>query len=131
MNPSPFDALLDDLAAVQERRNTQAPTPDTASRIARHAAEAQRNRRMAQRPLPLKKSAPLPDYRKPDWDSLTARQNAIAAEMEQTRIEQQQNAIRAHLSVLRQAAKAGRLTAHQICLLDVYTGQAAALGLTP
>ena len=131
--PSPFEELLNDLAAVQALRTTQTPQRDTVSRIARHAAEAQRNRRMT-RPQPqrrLAKAAPLPDYRAPDWDSLSARQDKIAAEMEQTRIEQQQNAIRAHLSVLRQAAQAGRLTAHQACLLDVYRGQAAALGLQP
>ena len=126
---SPFDELLEDLAAVQERRATQTPDHASASRIARHAAEAQRNRRMTQQ-RPLKKSEPPPDY-KPDWDGLAARQDKIAAEMEQTRIEQQQNAIRAHLSVLRQAAQAGRLTPPQICLLDVYRGQAAALGLQP
>ena len=130
MNPSPFDALIDDLAALHERRNTQAPTPDTASRIARHAHESQRNRRMAQRPRPLKKSAPLP-YRAPDWDSLTARQNAIAADLEQSRVQAQQDAIRAHLATLRQAAKSGRLSAHDAALLDVYTGQALAMGLTP
>ncbi len=123
---SPFNLLINDLAAMRDRRQIEAN-----ARIARHAHEAARNRRMAQRPLPLKKSAPLPDYRKPDWDSLTARQNAIAADLEQSRIQAQQDAIRAHLATLRQAAKSGRLTAHQICLLDVYTGQALAMGLTP
>ena len=126
---SPFDALIDDLAALHERRNTQAPTPDTTSRIARHAAEAQRNRRMAQQ-RPLKKSAPLPEY-KPDWDGLAARQDKIASDLEQSRVQAQQDAIREHLATLAAAAKAGRLTAHQACLLDVYRGQAAALGLQP
>ena len=130
MNPSPFDALLDDLIAVQERRTTQPPSRDTAARSARHAAEAQRNRRMAQQ-RPLKKSAPLPDYRAPDWEGLQARQDKIAAEMEQARIHAQRDAIRAHLATLRQAAKSGRLSAHQICLLDVYRGQALSLGLEP
>ena len=125
--PSPFEELLNDLAAVQAMRRP--PSRDTAARAARHAAEAQRNRRMQQH-RPLRKSEP-PPYRAPDWDSLSARQDKIAAEMEQTRIEQQQNAIRAHLSVLQQAARAGRLTAHQICLLDVYRGKAAAMGLQP
>ena len=126
MNPSPFDALLDDLAAVQERRNTQAPQRDTVSRSARRSRSvcATAARRLA-------KSAPLPDYRAPDWDSLSARQEQIAAGMEQSRQQAQRDAIRAHLATLAAAAKAGRLTAHQICLLDVYTGQAAALGLTP
>ena len=124
----PFDALIDDLIAVQERRNTQAPTPDTASRIARHAHEAARNRRMQQQRL--RKSAPLPD-RKPDWDGLAARQEQIAAGMEQTRIEQQKDAIREHLRTLRQAAKSGRLSAHDAALYDVYRGQALSLGLEP
>ena len=132
MTPSPFDALLDDLLAVQAMRTTQPSTPDTTSRIARHAHEAQRNRRMQQqRPRRLAKAAPPHDYRAPDWDSLTARQNAIAADLEQSRIQAQRDAIREHLRTLRQAAQAGRLTAHQICLLDVYRGQALSLGLEP
>ena len=127
--PSPFEELLNDLAALQATRATQPPSRDTAARSARHAAEAQRNRRMAQQ-RPLKKSEPPPDY-KPDWAGLQARQDAIAADLEQSRVLAQRDAIRAHLATLAAAAKAGRLTAHQICLLDVYTGQAAALGLTP
>ena len=130
MTPSPFDALIDDLIAVQERRNTQAPSRDAEARIARHAHEAARNRRMAQRLRPLRKSEPVP-YRAPDWDGLAARQDAIAADLEQSRLQAQQDAIREHLSALQQAARAGRLTAHQACLLDVYRGQAAALGLQP
>ena len=122
---SPFDALLDDLAAVQAQRTSR----DTASRIARHAAEAQRNRRMQQH-RPLRKSAPLPDYA-PDWEGLQARQDKIAADLEQTRIQAQRDAIREHLRTLRAAAKAGRLTAHDAALLDVYTGQALAMGLQP
>ena len=118
---SPFELLLEDLAAVQALRTTQTPSRDTASRAARHAAEAQRR---------LRKSAPLP-YRAPDWDGLAARQEQIAAGMEQSRQQAQQDAIRAHLATLAAAAKAGRLTAHQACLLDVYRGQAAALGLQP
>ena len=126
---NPFEALLDDLIAVQERRTTQPPTPDAASRIARHAHEAARNRRMAQQ-RPLKKSEPLPEY-KPDWAGLQARQERIAAGMEQSRQQAQQDAIREHLATLAAAAKAGRLTAHQACLLDVYRGQALSLGLEP
>lgn len=127
MKPSPFEMLLEDLAAIQAQRTT----PDTAARNARHAAESARNRRMAQQPpRRLAKAAPLP-YRAPDWDSLSARQQQIAAEMEQARIQAQRDAIRAHLATLAAAAKAGRLTAHQACLLDVYRGQAAAMGLTP
>ena len=123
MNPSPFDALLDDLAAIQAQRTSR----DAAARNARHAHESQRNRRM-QPPRRLAKAAPLP-YRAPDWDSLSARQEQIAAEMEQARLQAQKDAIRAHLSVLRQAARAGRLSAHDAALYDVYRGQALALGL--
>mgnify|MGYP003379110509 CR=1 FL=1 len=117
MNPSPFEMLLDDLAAVQERRNTQAPSRDT--------AEA---RRMQQRTL--KKSAPLPDYT-PDWDGLAARQEQIAADLEQSRQQAQQDAIRAHLATLRAAAKAGRLSSFEAAKYDALVGQAAALGLQP
>ena len=123
--PSPFEELLNDLAAVQAQRTSR----DTAARSARHAAEAQRNRRMAQQ-RPLRKSEPVP-YRAPDWNGLAARQEQLAAEMEQSRVQQQKDAIRAHLATLRQAAKSGRLSAHDAALLDVYTGQALALGINP
>ena len=129
--PSPFEELLNDLAAVQALRTTQTPQRDTVSRIARHAAEAQRNRRMAQQPpRRLAKAAPLP-YRAPDWDSLSARQDKIAAEMEQSRVQQQKDAIRAHLATLRQAAQAGRLTSFEAAKYDALVGQALAMGLTP
>ena len=78
----------------------------------------------------MKKAAPLPDYA-PDWEGLQARQDKIASDLEQSRVQAQQDAIREHLATLAAAAKAGRLTAHQACLLDVYRGQAAALGLQP
>ena len=119
---SPFEMLLEDLAAVQAQRTSRDAAARSARRIRPVCATAARR---------LAKSAPPPDYRKPDWDSLTARQDAIVADLEQSRIQAQQDAIRGHLATLAAAAKAGRLTAHQICLLDVYTGQAAALGLTP
>lgn len=127
--PSPFDALIDDLAAVQAMRTTQTPSRDTAARNARHAAEAQRNRRMAQQ-RPLRKSAPLPD-RKPDWNGLAARQQQLAAEMEQSRVQQQKDAIRAHLATLCQAAQAGRLSSFEAAKYDVYRGQALAMGIEP
>ena len=123
--PSPFEEWLNDLAAVQAQRTSR----DTAARSARHAAEAQRNRRMAQQ-RPLRKSAPLPDYT-PDWSGLQARQEQIAQGLEQSRIDAQKDAIRAHLSVLQQAARAGRLSAHDAALYDVYRGQALAMGLEP
>ena len=123
--PSPFEELLNDLAAVQALRTTQTPQRDTVSRIARRSRPV-----CATVARPLAKSAPLPD-RAPDWDSLSARQDAIAADLEQSRLQAQQDAIRALLATLAAAAKAGRLTAHQICLLDVYRGQALSLGLQP
>ena len=126
---SPFEMLLEDLAEMQAQRTSR----DAASRSARHAAESARNRRMArpQPQRPLKKSAPPPDYRKPDWDGLAARQERIAAGMEQSRVQQQKDAIREHLRLLAVAARAGRLTAHQACLLDVYRGQALRMGINP
>ena len=128
---NPFEALLDDLIAVQERRTTQPPTPDAASRSARHAAEAQRNRRLQQQPpRPLRKSEPVP-YRAPDWNGLSARQEQIAADLERSRIAAQQQAIRAHLATLRQAAKAGRLDPHSVCVLDVLRGRADSMGIAP
>ena len=127
--PSPFEELLNDLAAVQAMRRP--PSRDAAARNARHAHESQRNRRMQQQPpRRLAKAAPLP-YRAPDWDSLSARQDKIAAEMEQSRVQQQKDAIRAHLATLRQAAQAGRLTSFEAAKYDALVGQALAMGLTP
>ena len=123
---SPFDALIDDLIAVQQQRATQPPSRDTAARIARRirTVRATAARRLA-------KAAPPHDYRAPDWEGLQARQEQIAAEMEQARLQAQKDAIRAHLATLAAAAKAGRLTAHQACLLDVYRGQALRMGINP
>ena len=116
---SPFEMLLEDLAAVQAQRTSRDAAARSARRIRPVCATAAR---------PLKLAAPLPDYA-PDWEGLQARQDKIAAEMEQARQQAQQDAIRAHLSVLRQAARAGRLSAHDAALYDVYRGQALALGL--
>ena len=127
MKPSPFDALINDLAEMQAARTVR----ESAARAARHAAEAQRNRRMQQQPpRRLAKSAPVP-YRAPDWDGLAARQDKIAAEMEQARIQAQRDAIRAHLATLRQAANAGRLSSFEAAKYDVYRGQALQMGLEP
>ena len=125
---SPFEALIDDLAALRDRRQIEAN-----ARAARHHAEAQRNRRMAQQQQPrrLMKSEPPAPAPAPDWSGLSARQERIAQDLEQSRIQAQRDAIRAHLATLAAAAKAGRLTAHQACLLDVYRGQALSLGLEP
>ena len=137
---SPFESLLDDLAALRDRRQIEAnaraarTVRENASRAARQAHESARNRRlqqMQQQPRRLMKSEPPAPAPAPDWNGLAARQDKIAADLEQTRIEQQKDAIRAHLATLAAAAKAGRLTAHQACLLDVYRGQALAMGLQP
>lgn len=134
MPTSPFEALIDDLAALQAMRTTQPPSRDTASRAARQAHESARNRRlqqMQQQPRRLMKSEPPAPAPAPDWDGLAARQERIAQDLERSRIQAQKDAIRAHLATLAAAAKAGRLTAHQACLLDVYRGQALAMGLQP
>ena len=122
---SPFEELLNDLAAIQAQRTSR----DAAARAARHAAEARRNRRMAQQ-RPLKKSAPLPEY-KPDWDGLAARQQQIASDLEQSRIQAQKDAIRAHLATLRQAAKSGRLSSFEAAKYDALVGQALRMGINP
>ena len=123
--PSPFEMLLDDLAAVQAMRTTQTPQRDTVSRIARRIRPV-----CATAARPLRKSAPLPDYA-PNFEAIAARQDKIAADLEQSRLQAQQDAIRAHLATLAAAAKAGRLTAHDAALFDVYTGQALRMGLQP
>ena len=114
--PSPFEELLNDLAAVQERRTTQTPSRDTVSR--------------ATAPRRLMKAAPV-DQPAPNFEAIAARQERIAQDLEQSRIEQQKDAIRAHLATLRQAAQAGRLSAHDAALYDVYRGQALQMGLEP
>ena len=125
---NPFEALCDELAEMQAQRTSR----DTAARSARHAAESARNRRMArpQPQRPLKKSAPLPEY-KPDWDGLAARQQQIASDLEQSRIQAQKDAIRAHLATLRQAAKSGRLSSFEAAKYDALVGQALRMGINP
>ena len=123
--PSPFEELLNDLAAVQALRTTQTPQRDTVSRIARRIRPV-----CATAARPLRKSAPLPEYT-PDWEGLQARQDKIAAEMEQSRIQAQKDAIRAHLSVLRQAARAGRLSSFEAAKYDALVGQALRMGINP
>ena len=122
---SPFEALIDDLAALRDRRQIEAN-----ARAARHAQRDTASRATAPRRLAKAAPVPVPAYT-PDWSGLQARQEQIAADLEQSRIQAQKDAIRAHLATLRQAAKAGRLSAHDAALYDVYRGQALAMGLTP
>ncbi len=114
--PSPFEALVDDLMALQALRTTQTPSRDTASR--------------ATAPRRLAKAAPV-DQPAPNFEAIAARQQQIAADLERSRVQAQKDAIRAHLAVLQQAARAGRLSAHDAALYDVYRGQALSLGLEP
>ena len=131
MPTSPFEALIDDLAALQAMRTTQPPSRDTASRAARQAAEARRNRRMQQQPpRRLAKAAPV-DQPAPNFEAIAARQERIAQDLEQSRIQAQKDAIRAHLATLRQAAQAGRLSSFEAAKYDALVGQALAMGLTP
>ena len=111
---SPFELLLEDLAAVQAQRRP--PSRDAVSR--------------ATTPRPLRKSEPVP-YRAPDWDGLAARQERIAAGMEQSRVLAQQDAIRAHLATLAAAAKAGKLSSFEAAKYDALVGQALRMGLQP
>lgn len=124
-DPTAFQLLIDDIAELQATRYSRARQRDTVSRAARRIRPV-----CATAARPLRKSEPLPEYT-PDWEGLAARQEQIAADLERSRVQQQKNAIRTHLATLRQAAKAGRLTAHDAALYDVYRGQAAALGLQP
>ena len=137
--PSPFDALIDDLAALRDRRQIEANARaarhaqrDTASRAARHAAEAQRNRRLVRATVArrLAKAAPV-DQPAPNFEAIAARQERIAQDLEQTRVAAQKDAIRAHIATLMAAAKAGRLDPHSVCVLDVLRGRALAMGLEP
>jgi len=126
--PSPFDALIEDLAALQAARTVR----ENAARAARQAQEAQRNRRLVRATVarPMAKAAPLPDYT-PDWSGLSARQAALAADLEQSRVQAQKDAIRSHIATLMAAAKAGRLDPHSVCVLDVLRGRADSMGIAP
>ena len=131
MPTSPFEALIEDLAALQAARTVR----ENAARAARQAHESARNRRlqqMQQQPRRLMKSepVPLPNYT-PDWDGLAARQEQIAAGLEQSRVQAQKDAIRAHIATLMAAARAGRLDPHSVCVLDVLRGRADSMGIAP
>ena len=125
---SPFNLLINDLEALRDAREIREN-----ARAARQAHESARNRRlqqMQQQPRRLAKAAPV-DQPAPNFEAIAARQERIAQDLEQSRVQAQKDAIRAHLAVLQQAARAGRLSARDAALYDVYRGQAAALGLQP
>ncbi len=122
--PSPFEALIDDLAALRDRRQIEAN-----ARAARHAQRDTVSRATA--PRRLAKAAPPAPAPAPDFDRIARQQERIAADLERSRMQAQKQAIRAHLATLMAAARAGRLSAHDAALLDVYRGQALSLGLEP
>jgi len=132
---SPFDALIDELAAMRTQREADA-------RLARHAAEALRNRhsrrvlisRLTKENRRMAKAAPRPapaPAKAPDWEGIASRQAQIEIGLQQTAAQHQQNAIRDRLAGLGAEAKAGRLDVHSAALFDVLRGRAAAMGLQP
>ena len=132
---SPFNLLINDLAAMRDRRQIEAN-----ARAARMATEAARNRRSAhvrqqqQVKRPLAKAAPpapVAAAAPPDFDRIAAQQATLEKAMQATAARAKQNAVRDRLAGLDADAKAGRLDAHSAALLDVYRGRAAALGLQP
>lgn len=129
---SPFEALIDDLAALRDRRQIEAN-----ARAARHHAEAQRNRRMQQQ-RPLRKSAPVAAAAPPDFDRIARQQAQLETAMQQTaaRAERDRQArvkadCRAVIADLRHAARRGELPAAAAAKLDAMIGQAARMGLQP
>lgn len=107
---SSFDLLCQELADFQASRAPARGTP-------------------ARAPA-MKKSAPVPQP-KADFDRLAKAQEVIAADMAKSHALHVQDRIRTHIADLRKAAKAGRLSANEAARLDVFIGQAAALGLQP
>ena len=129
---SPFNLLINDLAAMRDRRQIEAN-----ARAARMATEAARNRRSAhvrqqqQVKRPLAKAAPVAAPKPIDFDRLAKAQDEILEDMQKSQTLHTQNLIRGHIADLRKAARAGRLTANDAAKLDVFIGQAARLGLKP
>jgi len=134
MPTSPFEALIDDLAALRDRRQIEAN-----ARAARHAHESARNRRLAQQQQrPLRKSAPVAAAAPPDFDRIARQQAQLETAIQQTaaRAERDRQArvkadCRAVIADLRQAAQAGRLSSFEAAKYDALVGQALAMGLTP
>ena len=115
MTTSSFDLLCEELQAFQESR----------------AAQQARPARAKQQAKPSRATAPVAAPKPVNFDRLAKAQDAIAADMAKSQALHTQNLIRGHIADLRKAAKAGRLSANDAAKLDVFVGQAAAMGLTP
>ena len=131
---SPFEALIDDLAALRDRRQI-----DANARAARQAHESARNRRLQQtQQRPLRKSAPVAAAAPPDFNRIARQQAQLETALQQTaaRAERDRQArvkadCRAVIADLRQAARRGELPAAAAAKLDAMIGQAARMGLQP
>ena len=124
---SPFNLLLRDLQAFRDATHTDMALRNRHSRRALISRQAKENRRLAKAapPAPVAVAAP------PDFDRIARQQQALEKSMQATAARAKQNAVRDCLAGLDADAKAGRLTAHDAALLDVYRGRALALGVTP
>ena len=127
---SPFEMLIDDLAALRDARTVR----DNA-RTARMATEAARNRRSAhvrqQQQVKRRLAKAAPPAPALDFAAIAAQQAQIETAMRESAARATQNAVRDRLAGLAADAKAGRLDVHSAALLDVYRGRAAAMGLRP
>jgi hypothetical protein len=114
MTTSSFDLLCQELADFQASRAKQQARPARATA-----------------PRPLAKAAPVAAPKPPDFDRIARQQDEILEGMQKAQTLHVQDRIRTHIADLRKAARAGRLTAMDAAKLDVFVGQAAAMGLQP
>ena len=134
---SPFNLLIEDIEVLRdarEQRDRARFRAAVAASAARQQAEAQRNRRLhaqRQQRRVLAKATPPAPAPAPDFAAIARQQTLLEAAMRESAARAKQNAVRDRLADLAQDAKAGRLDAHSAALLDVYRGQAAAMGLQP
>lgn len=134
---TPFQLLIDDLAALQQsqiienefrNRHSRRAQISRLTKANRAAATAKRTAAKPAQQRPLAKAAPPKPV---DFSRIAADQVRLEKALHETGQRQVQHQCRARIAALRQEAKAGRLTADEGARLDVLIGQAAAMGLQP
>ena len=126
MTTSAFNLLCEELQAFQESRAKQQHAADIEMALTnRHYRRALISRKTKENRQMAKAAPPV------DFDRLAKAQDAIAADMAKSQSLHVQDKIRGHIADLRKAAAAGRLSGLEAARLDVFIGQAAAMGLKP
>ncbi len=138
---SPFQLLIDDLAALQQsqiienefrNRHSRRAQISRLTKANRAAATAKRTAAKPAQQRPLAKAAPpAPVLHKTDFDRIAADQDRLQKALQDTGQRQIQQQVRNRIADLRAQARAGHLDAMSGARLDVLIGQAAKMGLTP